>query len=86
MLIAITLDKEKFKSKQETEVFKRRHLQVIHNVYFSEYYVTFEITFIKTKIIWENSYMAQAVICNMSSVKEYDYKYEKEGVSQVAQW
>lgn len=30
--------------------------------------------------------MAQAVICNMSSVKEYDYKYEKEGVSQVAQW
>lgn len=48
MLIAITLDKEKFKSKEETEVFKRRHLQVIHNVYFSEYYVTFEITFIKT--------------------------------------
>ena len=48
MLITITLDKEKFKSKQETAVFKRRHLQVIHNVYFCEYYVTFEITFIKT--------------------------------------
>lgn len=65
MLITVTLDKEKSKSKQESEVFRSRHLQVIHNVYFSEYYVTFKITFIKTKIIWENPYMTRAVICSM---------------------
>ena len=48
MLIIIALDK-KFKSKQERKVFKsRRYFQVIHSVYFSEYYVTVKIIFIKT--------------------------------------